>query len=310
MGASSWYARPPRAWSPIQLRRLLRRLRLRLLHHASRLPERWGVAPFLYAIRYPSAWIGAFLVSLDLPVWAQKTQLPERLPASLPAAVPGAPPGGVPATRLMDSYELCKIGRLGQHELYFLTVFVLVGCFIFFLQIDKRLIRHGWEIRKALSESTSISHLSADGSEQPILNDKGEPVTVQMLVPSVSRLIALAGLSMLILFYFAFGIISVYHFGRTCEMPRGIDEVTSFLYAGLTFFAPYLATKFSEIFAPGARRLPLPSVRPEPAPTSAASLPAASPGLESSPADQAHGSSPANPKPKQPQGGPEMDRRT
>jgi GH24 family phage-related lysozyme (muramidase) len=82
-------------------------------------------------------------------------------------------------------------------------------------------------------------------------------------VPSVSRLIALAGLIMLILFYFGFGIISIYHFGRTCEMPGDINGVTAFLYAGLTFFAPYIATKFSEIFAPGARRLPLPSARAE-----------------------------------------------
>jgi len=164
----------------------------------------------------------------------------------------------------MDSYELCKIGRLGHNELSFLTVFILIGCFIFFLQIDKRLIQHGWEIKKALSEATALSHLPGDESKGPVLNEFGEPQTFHVLVPSVSRLIALAGLIMLILFYFGFGILSVYHFGRTCEMPGDIQGVTGFLYAGLTFFAPYIATKFSEIFAPSpGRRLPLPSFRPE-----------------------------------------------
>lgn len=203
-------------------------------------PRHWGVAPFLFAIRDSCAWIGVFLLSIDLPVWAQSTlqqagqgasavldaakQLPTQLPSALPGA--GTAPTAAPAAaaagagvRLMDSYELCKIGRLGQHELSFLTVFILIGCFIFFLQIDRRLIKHGWDIRKALSEADAISYLAGDQSSAPALNEKGEPLTVRTLVPSVSGLIALAGLIMLILFYFGFGIISFYHFGRTCEMP-------------------------------------------------------------------------------------------
>jgi GH24 family phage-related lysozyme (muramidase) len=257
----------------------------------------WGVTSFLYAIRRVSALIGVFLLSLDLPVWAQQLgqqvrvgsaalvdgvkQLPANLSGAIPevapavaptaasAVAPGANPALSPvvaapaASRLMDSFELCKIGRLGQHELSFLTVFILIGCFVFFIQIDRRLIRHGWEIKKALSEPNAVSYFTASGSAAPVFNEKGEPVTVKELVPSVSRLIALAGLIMLILFYFGFGIISIYHFGRTCEMPGDINGVTAFLYAGLTFFAPYIATKFSEIFAPGARRLPLPSARPD-----------------------------------------------
>jgi hypothetical protein len=263
-----------------------RHTRLSLRAHCSsirRIPRHWGVAPFLFAIRDSCAWIGVFLLSIDLPVWSQSTlqqagqgasavlnaveQLPSALPGAgtAPTAAPAAPAAAAAGAgaRLMDSYELCKIGRLGQHELSFLTVFILIGCFIFFLQIDRRLIQHGWDIRKALSESDAISYLAGDQSSGPVLNEKGEPLTVRTLVPSVSRLIALAGLIMLILFYFGFGIISIYHFGRTCEMPRGMNGVTAFLWAGLTFFAPYIATKFSEVFAPGARRIPPPSVRSE-----------------------------------------------
>jgi GH24 family phage-related lysozyme (muramidase) len=240
-----------------------------------------GVTSFLYTIRRVSLLIGAFLVSLDLPVLAQgavqhsgramapaatapATAAAANTAASTAAATAASTPGAPVAARLMDSYELCKIGRLGQNELAFLTVFILIGCFVFFLQIDKRLIQHGWEIKKALSESTTLSYVPGDGSAEPALNESGEPQTFLILVPSVSRLIALAGLIMLILFYFAFGILSVYHFGRTCEMPGDIKGVTSFLYAGLTFFAPYIATKLSEIFAPSSgRRLPLPSFRTE-----------------------------------------------
>ncbi|MEB3317638.1 MAG: C39 family peptidase [Cyanobacteriota bacterium] len=245
----------------------------------------WGVTPFLRAIRGPSALLGAFVLSADGPSWAQQSleqvratagslveaaqQLPNTITSGgvAPAAggatavsAPSAAPAA--AARLMDSYELCQIGRLGQHQLSFLTVFILIGCFIFFLQIDHRLIKHGWEIRKALSEPTNVSYIPEDGSKKPLLNEKGEAVSIRVMEPSVSRLIALAGLIMLILFYFGFGIISVYHFGRTCEMPGDINGVTTFLYAGLTFFAPYIATKFSEVFAPTGRRLPLPSVQP------------------------------------------------
>jgi GH24 family phage-related lysozyme (muramidase) len=247
----------------------------------------WGVTPFLLAIRGPSALIGAFLLSVDLPSWAQQTvqqartaagtlvqaaqQVPNAITTSVvttgvtPATAPGSAAAAGPVQeRLMDSYQLCQIGRLGQHQLSFLTVFILIGCFIFFLQIDHRLIKHGWEIRKALSEPTNISYIPEDGSKQPRFNERGEAVSIRVMEPSVSRLIALAGLIMLILFYFGFGIISVYHFGRTCEMPGDINGVTAFLYAGLTFFAPYIATKFSEVFAPtGGRRLPLPSLQPQ-----------------------------------------------
>ena len=171
--------------------------------------------------------------------------------------------GQAAVPRLLDSYELCKIGRMGQHELSFLTVFILIGCFIFFLQIDRRLIKHGWEIRKALSESSELSFVPEGSNSKPLLNQSGDPVSVRVMEPSVSRLIALCGLIMLILFYFGFGLISLYHFGRTCEMPGDIQGVTTFLYAGLTFFAPYLVSKVSAIFGTPGRRLPPPSAHPD-----------------------------------------------
>ena len=238
-----------------------------------------GLLALLHRIRWQAALLGMAWWSAWLPAWAQANAgaiAPEAAPvveAIKQQAAPVVSAVGAKAVtpivqetgkRLMDSYEICKIGRMGQAELSFLTVFIMIGCFIFFLQIDRRLIKHGWEIRKALSESFETSFIPEGSGTTPLLNQKGDAVSVKVMEPSVSRLIALCGLIMLILFYFGFGLISLYHFGRTCEMPGDIQGVTTFLYAGLTFFAPYLVSKFAAIFASPGRRLPLPEARPTP----------------------------------------------
>ena len=234
----------------------------------------------LYRIRKPAALIGWLLLGIGLPGLAQNpaaTQAPAAngaaavkavtlvVPAVQSAAAQAAATvtngaGGAAASTansLSTSLELCAVGRLGEQEMGFLTVFILVGCFIFMLQIDHRLIKHGWDIRKALSEPTTLSLVDQNRIGQPGQLGASSPIQrVTVMEASVSRLIAMAGLIMLILFYLGFGIVSLYYFGRTCQMPGDIGSVTSFLYAGLTFFAPYLITKFSQVFAPFARRQP------------------------------------------------------
>ncbi len=221
-------------------------------------------------MRHPCALIGALLWGLNLPLWANPSAPNTK---AIPAATP---PMAGDGEGLSSALALCEMGRLGQPQLAFLTVFILIGCFVFFLQIDHRLVRSGWDIRRALSEPIILSLNSADKRSEPLLNNKGEPVMISVLEPSVSRLIALAGLIMLILFYFGFGVISVYHFGRTCQMPGGIDRVTTFLYSGLTFFAPYIATQLVAALTPrGARlRSPAPPTDGEPTTTIATETPA------------------------------------
>ena len=275
------------------------------LHQGGSVPSTESLAVFLARldqISRPSALLGMAWWSAGLPAWSQavntaipasvepvlesiKQQAPQALnAAATKAAAPAVQAAG---SRLLDSYELCKIGRLGQTELSFLTVFILIGCFIFFLQVDHRLIRHGWEIRKALSETSELSFVPDGANSRPLLNQKGEAINVRVMEPSVSRLIALCGLIMLILFYFGFGIISIYHFGRTCEMPGDIQGVTTFLYAGMTFFAPYLVSKFASIFGKPGRRLPLPGAQPEaPSGTPEASVEPARVGAASTPPAQ------------------------
>jgi GH24 family phage-related lysozyme (muramidase) len=220
------------------------------------------ILDFLYRIRKPAALIGLLLLGISLPGLAQ-TQAPVLVaPAASGTAAINAATAVAPAaaTNLRTSLELCAVGRLGEHELAFLTMFILVGCFVFMLQIDHRLIKHGWDIRKALSEPTTLNLVDENNNGPPgqpgRFNMPNAMQQVTVMEASVSRLIAMAGLIMLILFYLGFGIVSLYHFGRTCQMPADMGSVTSFLYAGLTFFAPYLITKFSEVFSPFARRLP------------------------------------------------------
>jgi len=218
----------------------------------------------LYRMRHRAALLGCLWLGLGLPALAQVAGAPPGPAAAGKAAQGaavladgGAKASGAAAQQLRTSLELCAAGRLSEPALAFLTVFILVGCFVFLLQIDHRLIRHGWDIRKALSEPTSLSLVDprnpGDGGSGPTA---GLVPKVMVMEASVSRLIAMAGLIVILLFYLGFGIVSLYHYGRTCQMPADTQSVTNFLYAGLTFFAPYLVTKFSELFAPFARQLP------------------------------------------------------
>jgi GH24 family phage-related lysozyme (muramidase) len=204
------------------------------------------------------------LVAAGLPALGQTAA------AAAAAGAPGAAAG------VSSAADLCALGRMDQRALAALTVFILVGCFVFLAQLDKRLIRHGWDIRKALSEPTTLTLVqgreSDGGSGTTELEDgtvaPGPTVQVTVMEASSSRLIALAGMVVILLFYLGFGIVSFYYYGRTCRMPEGISSVTYFLYAGLTFFAPYIVAKFSEVFAPFARSGP--PAAPSPTATAAA----------------------------------------
>jgi hypothetical protein len=80
---------------------------------------------------------------------------------------------------------------------------------------------------------------------------------------SSSRLIALVGMVAILFIYVGFGIFSLYTYGLTCQMPASAVAVTTFLYSGLTLFAPYVANKVSGLLQPLRPNQPLP---PEPAP--------------------------------------------
>jgi GH24 family phage-related lysozyme (muramidase) len=145
---------------------------------------------------------------------------------------------------------------MGPRAVEAIAVAVLLGSVIALALMEWRLRVEGWSLAEALSES--------------VARPGGEP----RLEASSSRLIAMAGMLVLLLLYLGFGIFALYSFGMTCTMPSSIDTVTHFLYAGLTLFAPYIANKFSNVFRPMFLHGRTPSessaAAPEPTPQSPA----------------------------------------
>lgn len=159
----------------------------------------------------------------------QQTQAQPAIPAApAPVVLPGRPVG--------DTLALVMIGLLALIGLAFLAI------------IFTRLAASNWSLAEALSENVA----------EPAFDPAGNPVmagavqaTRSRMVPSTSRLIALMGLFAILLLYIGFGGAVLYYFTTGQVLPPQIGEVRSFLYAGLTLFAPYVVSKFSSIFKGG-----------------------------------------------------------
>jgi len=184
---------------------------------------------------------------------------------------------------------------MGAAEVYGLVAVVLLGSLVALSQIDRRLRREGWSLANALSEPTHLQvpadprWLESMGDREAATAgiDPTPPVTVTVLEPSSSRLIALVGMVVILMMYLGFGIICLYSFGFTCAMPASSGAATGFLYSGLTLFAPYVANQFSKVFQPLARQagaLPTPSMATTPAATPR-SNPISTPTLTSTPTE-------------------------
>jgi len=176
------------------------------------------------------AWVGLLIVSIGLPAIAQ-----EYSPA----------PPQQQALR-----DLCANGIIGIRALRFLVVFLLAAIAIFFIQIDLRLKRAGWSLKRALSEPKRLTFVGDQPQQSNFINvsnlkldGSGRPIEVVTLEVSISRTIALVGAGSMVIVYLGFGVLSVYHFGRTCSLPPGTAQATGFIWTGLAFFVPYIANK-------------------------------------------------------------------
>ena len=136
----------------------------------------------------------------------------------------------------------------------------------------------------------------SQGDKQARINNlgvTGKPTAVTLMEASSSRLIALAGMVAILLIYVGFGIFSLYTYGLTCQMPASAVAVSTFLYSGLTLFAPYVANKISGIWpssrpnsgdSPGAMpALPAMATAPE-RPLPSAAVPVLAPPAVAQPA--------------------------
>ncbi|MFM2157842.1 MAG: Synechococcus phage, partial [Cyanobacteriota bacterium] len=174
---------------------------------------------------------------------------------------------------------------MGPRAVEAICLSILLGSLIALALMERRLRAEGWSLADALSEPVTVGH-NGGGGAPTIRRDA-----------SSSRLIAMAGMLVILLLYLGFGVFCLYSFGMTCTMPAESDAAARFLYSGLTLFAPYIANKFSNVFKPligragrpGAALAPAPAPAPdgvEPEPE-AATPPAAAQPRQPSPAQAA-----------------------
>jgi hypothetical protein len=96
------------------------------------------------------AWVGLLLVSVGLPAVAQ-----EYSPA-------------LPQQQALG--DLCANGIISIRALRFLVVFSLAAIAIFFIQIDLRLKRAGWSLKRALSEPKRLTFVGDKSQQSDLIN--------------------------------------------------------------------------------------------------------------------------------------------
>lgn len=136
---------------------------------------------------------------------------------------------------------------------------ILLGVVLLLALIYWRLQHGGWSLANAASEPTTL-RIPLDENWALSLGDrksllgagapKGPVVSLTVMEASSSRLIALAGMVAILFLFVGFGIFSLYTYGLTCQMPASTVAVSTFLYSGLTLFAPYVANKVSGLLQP------------------------------------------------------------
>jgi len=163
--------------------------------------------------------------------------------------------------------DTCR--TMGPQAVLGICAITLIGTFTALITMRRRLGKEGWSLANALSEPTRLTipidprWSQSQGDDQADQGGtaginavgvgsakEGPPAALTVLEASSSRLIAMVGMVVILLTYLGFGIFSLYTFGLTCQMPASTAAVTSFLYAGLTLFAPYAANKVSGILQP------------------------------------------------------------
>lgn len=135
--------------------------------------------------------------------------------------------------------------------IYAIIAIILIGSLVALLLIRKTLDQSKWSLSDALSEEVTITAMKAadaNGVITPQLDDTNKPIMITELRASTSRMIALMGMMVILIMFVGFGVIALYSFAKTGNMPDSIDKVVSFLMAGLTLFAPYVVNKFTSIF--------------------------------------------------------------
>ncbi|MBI5937728.1 MAG: hypothetical protein HY850_07765 [Betaproteobacteria bacterium] len=133
---------------------------------------------------------------------------------------------------------------------YAVVGIVLIGSLYALILIRAALVNSKWSLSDALSEETAVTAIeTVNGVEKPMLDANQQPLTITEMRASTSRVVALMGMIVIIMMFLGFGTFALFEFAMTGNMPKSIDNVVNYLLAGLTLFAPYVANKFSTMFA-------------------------------------------------------------
>ena len=133
---------------------------------------------------------------------------------------------------------------------YGVALVVLAASVLSLLMIRAALTVSVWSFSDALSEPTEVTATETDsgGVKRIKLDAEGKPMIVTEMRASSSRVIALMGTVVILLLFLGFGAVAIFSFASTGTLPKSMEQVVSFLLAGLTLFAPYTVNKFSKVF--------------------------------------------------------------
>jgi hypothetical protein len=170
-----------------------------------------------------------FASNMGAPALAQndavaQANTAQAAPPAGPSTAPTAPPA--PSSTNSAAPAACGAACPPAPQPF---VFVVVGAVVLLVAL--------LSIRTALARSPSWSLGDALSEEADLTNDQGVAVTVMRA--STSRVIALAGLVVMLCLYLGFGVFILYDFGIGRGLPSGMGDIEKFMLAGLSLFAPY-----------------------------------------------------------------------
>jgi len=119
---------------------------------------------------------------------------------------------------------------------WFTVVVVTVFLIVLLLSIIRGLVNSKeWSLADALSEEADPQPMPAPG-QKPVM------------VASASRLIALLGLFVILALFLGVGYYIIWCLFTNSQLTV-LKDVTSYFYAGIVLFAPYIVNKFSDVFS-------------------------------------------------------------
>jgi len=139
---------------------------------------------------------------------------------------------------------------------YTVIIAIFVIAFIALALVRSSIEDSRFSLGDALSEEglQTVMDRDAAGHEAPRIGGDGKPMTMTVMVGSISRVIALLGTIALMVLFIGFGTFVMFYFATGQGVPKDLDKVVNFLFAGLTLFAPYVVNKFSSLFDSLGRR--------------------------------------------------------